>query len=47
MSIGGWITMILSVGFVTGLTIWCSIRVLRPSNPEKFEHVEDVPFIKD
>jgi hypothetical protein len=25
---GGWIFMVLSVGFVWGLTIWCFARVL-------------------
>jgi hypothetical protein len=47
MTIGGWITMLLSVGSVTGLMIWCSMRVLRSSNPEKFEHIEDVPFTRE
>jgi hypothetical protein len=45
MTIGGWITMILSVGFVTGLFAWSITRVLRSKNTEKFEHVQDVPFI--
>lgn len=45
MTLGGWITMILSVGFVTGLFAWCIMRVLRSSHKEKFEHVQDVPFI--
>ena len=29
MTTGGWINMILSVGFVTVLFTWCIIRVLR------------------
>jgi len=29
MTTGGWITMILSVGFVTTLFLYCIIRVLR------------------
>jgi len=29
MTLGGWITMLFSVGFVTGLLIWCVARVLR------------------
>ena len=45
MTIGGWITMILSVGFVTGLFGWSIARVLRSSNAGKFKHVQDVPFI--
>jgi hypothetical protein len=44
MTVGGWIIMILSVGFVTGLLIWCSIRVMRSAHADKFEHVQDVPF---
>jgi hypothetical protein len=36
--------MISSVGFVTGLLIWCSIRVVRSAHAEKFVHVQDVPF---
>lgn len=31
----GWLTMLLSVGFVTGLLAWCSYRVLRESRPQK------------
>ncbi|HEY4759585.1 MAG TPA: hypothetical protein VIH42_03295 [Thermoguttaceae bacterium] len=45
MTIGGWIIMISSVGFVTGLFAWSIARVLRTSHVEKFEHVKDVPFI--
>ena len=28
MTIGGWITLILSVGFVTTLFVWCIGKVL-------------------
>lgn len=35
ITLGGWITMILSVGFVTGLLAWCIHRVLRESSPQK------------
>lgn len=28
MTLGGWINMLLSVGFVTGLFLWCIIRVV-------------------
>ncbi len=45
MTIGGWIIMILSVGFVTGLFAWSILRVMRSSHVEKFEHVQDVPFV--
>lgn len=33
MTIGGWITMILSVGFVTGLFLYCICRVLFGQQP--------------
>ena len=35
MTIGGWVTMILSLGFVWGLTFWCFRRVLTGSGDEK------------
>ena len=32
---GGWITMLLALGFVWGLTIWCYYRILTaPSEKE-------------
>ena len=37
MTIGGWITMLLSVGFVTGLLSWCIFKVL--TTPGSSEHV--------
>jgi hypothetical protein len=37
MTIGGWIIMILSVGFVTGLLIWTIVRVMRL--PRATEHI--------
>lgn len=40
MTIGGWITMILSVGFVTGLLAWCVYRVL--SHPGAAAHMHDI-----
>jgi hypothetical protein len=43
MTIGGWITMILSVGFVTGLFAWCIYRVLKgPEHPGGYAHVEPI-----
>ena len=29
MTVGGWILMTVSVGFVVGLATWCYSRVLR------------------
>ena len=37
MTLGGWITMLLSVGFVTGLLAWCVWLVL--GRPEATEHL--------
>lgn len=37
MTIGGWITMLLSVGFVTGLLSWCIYKVL--TTPEATKHI--------
>lgn len=43
MTIGGWFTMTLSVGFVTLLFVWCIYRVLRGSADEdRYAHVEPV-----
>ena len=45
MTTGGWITMILSVGFVTTLFLFCIIRVLRgPGKNANHElgHVEPI-----
>jgi hypothetical protein len=40
MTPGGWITLILSLAFVWGLTIWCFYKVLTAPEPpdEEFEH---------
>lgn len=35
MTIGGWITMIVSLTFVWGLTFWCFKRVLTAPGEEK------------
>lgn len=35
MTIGGWITMIVSLSFVWGLTFWCFKRVLTGRGDEK------------
>ena len=37
MTIGGWIIMVLSVGFVTVMFAWCIIKVL--STPESTRHL--------
>jgi len=37
MTLGGWIIMLLSVGGVTALFIWCIYKVL--STPGETEHV--------
>lgn len=41
MTTGGWINMILSVGFVTVLFVWCVWKVLFGKHPEhELGHVE-------
>jgi hypothetical protein len=40
MTTGGWITMILSVGSVTTLFVWCLYKVLT-HNPPAEDVVED------
>ena len=37
MSAGGWIIMILSVGFVTVLFVWCIYKVL--TTPDASQHL--------
>lgn len=37
MTIGGWIILLGSVGFMTGLLVWCIVRVL--STPGSEEHL--------
>jgi hypothetical protein len=41
MTIGGWITMVLSVGFVTGLFGWCIVQVLT-RKPGHLHGIEDI-----
>jgi len=42
LSAGGWIIMILSVGFVTGLMIWCVRRVLTESTTQKLHSQTEI-----
>jgi hypothetical protein len=43
MNLGGWITMILSVGFVTVLFVYCVWRVLVGHSPtHDLGHIEPV-----
>lgn len=43
MTVGGWITMILSVGFVTGLLTWCIHRVIKePEAPKRLHSQADI-----
>jgi hypothetical protein len=41
MTTGGWITMLLSVGFVTVLFVWCIIQVMT-RKPEHLHGIEDI-----
>jgi hypothetical protein len=43
MTTGGWISLLLSVGFVTGLFVWCIWKVLTSKKPDQeLGHVEPV-----
>jgi hypothetical protein len=43
MTIGGWITMILSVGFVVSLFTWCIFRVLTSKGPiDSLHSLDDI-----
>lgn len=35
MNLSGWIMMILSVGFATGLLSWCIYRIIKGRNVSK------------
>jgi hypothetical protein len=43
MTLGGWITMLLSVGFVVILFVWCIIKVMTaPPEKSTMAHIEPV-----
>ncbi|HEY5551538.1 MAG TPA: hypothetical protein VIK52_06605 [Opitutaceae bacterium] len=43
MTTGGWITMLLSVGFVVVLFLWCIIKVLTAKPDDaSMAHIEPV-----
>lgn len=42
MTLGGWITMILSVGTVLSLFGFCLVKVLREQNPSEHLHGLDI-----
>jgi len=45
MTVGGWINLLVSVGFVTVLFLWCIVRVLvaKPPAPDhQLAHVEPI-----
>jgi hypothetical protein len=43
MTMGGWVIMVLSVGFVTGLLAWCIAKVLKaPEAPRKLHSQADI-----
>lgn len=43
MTLGGWINLVLSVGFVTGLLVWCLRRLLAsPPSRKGLAHVEPI-----
>ena len=43
MTLGGWITMLLSVGFVVVLFLWCIFKVMTaPPEGSDMAHIEPV-----
>ena len=46
MTLGGWITMIVSVGSVVLLFLWCLMRVLIHKPPVDVEHLHGELDIK-
>jgi choline-glycine betaine transporter len=43
MTVGGWVIMLLSVGFVTGLLSWCVYKVVsHPGSPEHLHGQTDI-----
>jgi hypothetical protein len=43
MTLGGWITLILSVGFVISLFAWCITRILTGHQPvDRLHGLEDI-----
>lgn len=43
MTLGGWINMIASVGFVTAFTVWCVWRVTRGKSEKIHSQVDIHP----
>ncbi|MCX6998657.1 MAG: hypothetical protein NTV49_16645 [Kiritimatiellaeota bacterium] len=41
MTLSGWMVMLLSVGFVTGLTVWCIYRVMQEPEAPAHMHAQD------
>jgi hypothetical protein len=41
MTTGGWMVMLLSVGFVVGLFAWCIVQVMR-RKPDHLHGIEDI-----
>ncbi|MDO8542006.1 MAG: hypothetical protein Q7S40_16330 [Opitutaceae bacterium] len=47
MTAGGWINLVLSVGFVTGLFIFCIYRVIRGPTAKPDHHLAHVEPIEE
>ncbi len=47
MSIGGWINLILSLGFVLGLFGWCIWRLLYARSAPQEEHLAHIELVHD
>lgn len=38
MTLGGWINLVLSLGFVLGLLVWCLVRLVRDPDKDPGHH---------
>lgn len=47
MTFGGWINMLLSVGFVTILLVYCIARVMRGPRDDRTHHLGHVEPIEE
>jgi hypothetical protein len=47
MTAGGWIVLILSVGSVSSLFLWCLYRVIFRAPPERLHGIDDIDIGED
>jgi hypothetical protein len=47
MTLGGWITLTLSLGFVLGLFVWCLRRLFYGSKAPDEKHLAHIELVHD